>query len=106
MDMETGVNGYMVGAVDADTAVNQEALRFAVQRQITCQRSGKLLDERTAVYVRVDNGNAAASEVMAAAAWDEIAAVVIDVCAKGGVKLEIIDGRQVFGANRPTPGQG
>jgi hypothetical protein len=83
--------------LDVDAFVDREVLLFAVQRAITCPRSGVVLDVRTAVYYRVTNfAGKTGSDVVDGAVWDEIEQRTRAVCAARGITLEVIDGREAW----------
>ncbi len=77
-------------------AVNREILRAAVMRQITCPRSGQVLDVRRAVLVTVSRGEqTVAMQVLDAAAYDEIAEQLRQHCEGNALRLELLDGREL-----------
>lgn len=83
---------------DVDTVVNREALRYAVQRQITCPQSGRLLDVRTAVLVELTGPDGkTVSAAYDARWWDEVRErVEVDLAGKG-FTVTVHDGRTLFG---------
>lgn len=92
----------ILGNLNMKTAVNREVLKAAVMRQITCPRSGKVLDIRSAVYIHVSTPNgASAGEVMDGSVWDEIKENLTATCAENNIDLdEVIDGRVVNGKSK------
>lgn len=91
----------LMGELDVDTAVNREALKYAVMRTIMCPQSGRILDIRTAVYFTVtpEVGNPAA-QCVDGAWWDERVADLAKYCEQKRHKLEVLDGR-VLNARKP-----
>ncbi len=86
------------GEIDHDTAIGAETLRQAVQRQITDNETGQVLDERRAVlvYVTPADGRRPVMEVFDAERWDGVAAQFSAACAERGIDLQVTDGRVVF----------
>lgn len=77
-----------------DDIVNRETLLYAVQRAITCAKTGRVLDVRTAVYYRVVNAEGkAGADVIDGAVWDIIGERIRAHCKAEGIELEVIDGR-------------
>lgn len=84
--------------MDMASVVNKETLKYAVQRQIQCRRSGKILDIRKAVLLSVRNptSGASATEVFDSAWWDGPEGLRLwSDCMNSGVEFEIIDGRKL-----------
>lgn len=75
--------------------LDRETLLYAVQRRITCERTGRVLDVDTAVLVTWIKGEQRSASVLTGAAWDEVADVVRAKVAEIGATLEVIDGRQL-----------
>ncbi len=101
-----GIEDYMAGRVDADTAVNREALRYAVTRRITCPQSGAVLDVRTAVYFRIAApGGATGGEVVTGEVWDgPYGQRIREVADAGRVEItELLDGRVLFAEPSAEP---
>jgi hypothetical protein len=87
----------LAAGLDPDLIINREALRYAVQRQILCAKTGQILDIRTAVYYRVVNAEGTSgAEVVTGEYFDRIDERLRAHCATNGIDLEVIDGRQVF----------
>lgn len=80
---------------DEDRArfVDREALRHAVSRQITCMRSGVVLDVDRAVMVSTINGDRRSAYVLDGPAWDEVESQLRAKAAELGMEVEVIDGR-------------
>ncbi|MFU8873227.1 hypothetical protein [Micromonospora sp. SL4-19] len=78
---------------DREKFLNREVLRHAVMRQITCERTGQVLDVRTAVLVTWIRGDSRSAVAVTGEAWDEVAAHVQAKVADLGAELEVIDGR-------------
>lgn len=76
-----------------EKAVNREVLRFAIQRQIMCNRSGRVLDMRTSVLITVSLAGKRAAEVIDGPWWDGMADALRAACVDKGATLEVIDGR-------------
>ncbi len=92
------IHRFLLGEIDADTALARETLKAAVMRRITCPQSGRVLDVRTAVYFHVTAaGGTAGAEVVDGPVWDgPYGAHVRAACGTGRVTLdEVIDGRPV-----------
>lgn len=82
-----------------DEIVDREMLRYAVARRITCPQTGRLLDVRTAVYVRITSqSGATGSEVVHHEAWDGTYGEMIRMAAETGrVEIsELLDGRTLY----------
>lgn len=83
---------------DVDTVVNREALRYAVQRQITCPQSGRLLDVRTAVLVELTGPDGKTVSAAYDAEWvDEAMPAIRRACAIKDYTVTVHDGRTLFG---------
>lgn len=77
-----------------ETHLNKQLLKYAVQKQITCPRSGAVLDQRTAVLMTVKNDKGGESSmVMAGTEWDEIANRITTMAAEQNCTVEVLDGR-------------
>lgn len=80
-------------------------LRYAVQRQITDNETGKVLDVRRAVLVHItplpEQGRPV-MEVMEAERYDVGAERFATTCAERGWGLRVLDGRTLF-ADNPSP---
>ncbi len=95
------VRDYFTGRIDAETAERRITLRLAVMRAILCMRTGAVLDVRSAVCYRVTNkSGTSGSEVITAQEWDRIGPDLVSTCATRGIKLEVIDGREVYAGGR------
>ena len=86
---------------DRDAFIDREALKHAVSRHIFCQRTGVVLDVRTAVLFTVIKGEQRGSMVVAGTAWDAIAERMTAMAEEVGASLEVIDGRR-FSRRRAT----
>ncbi|NLU77783.1 hypothetical protein HCA58_05105 [Micromonospora sp. HNM0581] len=75
--------------------LDRETLLYAVQRQITCERTGQVLDVDSAVMVTWVKGEQRVATVLTGGAWDEVAEQVRAKVAELGATLEVIDGRQL-----------
>jgi hypothetical protein len=71
----------------------QEVLLAAVQRNITCQITGVVLDRAKAVLVVPSEGPMA---IMCADVWDRSQTKVVDACEASGVTFEVYDGRELW----------
>lgn len=81
---------------DVDKIIDREALLFAVQRQITCKRSGKVLDVRDAVLLTLVGANGKrAAECFAPEVWDKVDVNLRARAAEVGATIEVIDGRKL-----------
>ncbi|MFI7283103.1 hypothetical protein ACIBOV_22865 [Micromonospora chersina] len=80
---------------DREKFLNREVLRHAVMRQITCERTGQVLDVRTAVMVTWIKGDSRSAVVVTGEAWDEVGESVRAKVAELGAELEVIDGREL-----------
>ena len=86
---------------DRDAFIDREALKHAVSRHIFCQRTGVILDVRTAVLFTVIKGEQRGAMVLTGTAWDAIAEQTAALADEAGAALEVIDGRQ-FSRRRTT----
>ncbi len=87
----------MTGQLDHQTAGDRIALKAAVQRQITDNETGVVLDVRTAVLVTVTPPTGrAVMEVFDGPRWDTLAEPWARIAAAKHITLEVIDGRQVY----------
>ncbi len=87
----------MIGTpADQERFLNQETVRAAVMRMITCQRTGKVLDMRTAVYVLLVKGELRRAYVFTGDAWDAMKDDVAADAVAAGATIEVTDGREVF----------
>jgi hypothetical protein len=76
--------------------IDKSSLRFYVQRQIFCQITGQVLDVRRAVALRAeDPAGHTATVVMTGDAWDASKEKVLANAAAGGIKTEVLDGREL-----------
>lgn len=73
---------------------DREILRYAVQREIFCPVSGKILDVRRSVLLM---GEGIKTYVVHADVWDEIGYAALDACTEQGLTAEVYDGRELFG---------
>jgi hypothetical protein len=82
---------------DADPALvkkgQQTVLLDAVQRQMFCQISGKILDKRKAVLVIP---SVSGMVVMTADVWDARKELATTEMGKAGVTFEVYDGRELW----------
>ncbi|MFG2076900.1 hypothetical protein [Nonomuraea maritima] len=92
------VMAVILGHLDPDTAANRMALQWMVSRQITCARTGVVLDVRQAVActIRDKDGGHVLCLVVEAAYWDANRAVVDDLAAEINGTVEVLDGRVLF----------
>lgn len=81
--------------LDVDTAVNREALKYAVMRTIMCPRSGTCLDVRTAILITIQDGNGKTihMECVHCDWWDVVRDTITAKCVERAWPLEILDGR-------------
>lgn len=89
----------------AQVYVNQQVLKYAVQRQIFCQATGQVLDQRRAVLVTLTNTSttppAHRSVILTATAYDKRKdSFLAAVKERPAIKLEVLDGRELFKRNR------
>lgn len=94
----SGVWAAMASGSDEEreAALNREVLRAAVMRQITCPRSGAVLDVRTAVYYRVTApGGSTGADCVTGEAFDVMEEQLRDTCTRKNIELEVIDGRKL-----------
>ncbi|MFG3602595.1 hypothetical protein [Micromonospora chersina] len=75
--------------------LDREVLLYAVQRTIQCQRTGAILDVRTAVMATTVLGDKRGAWVMTGDAWDEMEEWTKAKVAEIGATLEVIDGRKL-----------
>ncbi|MFR9780430.1 hypothetical protein ACL02O_30825 [Micromonospora sp. MS34] len=80
---------------EREAHLNREVLLYAVQRQIQCQRTGAILDVRTAVLATTVLGDKRGSWVLTGEAWDEMEEWTRAKAAEIGATLEVIDGRKL-----------
>ncbi|WP_124821915.1 hypothetical protein [Micromonospora ureilytica] len=78
---------------DREKFISREVLRHGVMRQIVCERSGKVLDVRTAVMVTTVKGDTRCAYVLDGDAWDEVDPALRAKAAELGMEVEVIDGR-------------
>lgn len=98
MDADPDIVAALTGEISHDLALARVALRAAVMRQITCPRSGKILDVRTAVLFTVTSrdGASTGSDVVDPAEWDgPYGRQIRATCERLSIPLEVIDGREV-----------
>ena len=86
---------------DRDAFIDREALRHAVSHRIFCERTGAVLDVRTAVLVTVIKGEKRGAMVLTGTAWDAIAERMEALADQAGATVEVIDGRH-FSRRRTT----
>jgi len=72
---------------------DREILRYAVQREIFCPATGRILDVRDAVLLM---GDGIKARVICAEVWDEIGHVALEGCEAAGLVAEVYDGRVLF----------
>lgn len=84
---------------EVERRLSREALRYAVQRRISCPVSGEILDIRSAVLVEAYDGDRlATSLVVTAKVYDETVKKNVDSStgSLGMYRVEVFDGRQLF----------
>jgi hypothetical protein len=90
------ITAALLGQITPELAIDREVLRAAVMRSITCGRTGRVLDVRTAVLITVTMPDGrVGTEVLDGAAYDAVADVLGDACRARGATLELIDGRVI-----------
>lgn len=94
---ERSIMAALARGEDPDLIVNREALRYAVQRAITCPQSGRVLDISRAVLVEIAGRG---SGVYDAEMWDSVEATVREHVAKEGYTMTVHDGRVLFGKGK------
>jgi len=72
---------------------DREILRYAVQREIFCPATGKVLDITDSVLLM---GDGIRPRVISAEIWDDIGSVALEGCADAGLTPEVYDGRVLF----------
>lgn len=72
---------------------DREILRYAVQREIFCPASGKILDIRRAVLLM---GEGIKARVVHADVWDEHEGKILAAIDEQGLTPEVYDGRELF----------
>ncbi|HEY0700970.1 MAG TPA: hypothetical protein VGD43_24565 [Micromonospora sp.] len=80
---------------DRDRFLQREYLRQGVRREIKCLRSGRVLDVRTAVKVTTVKDGHRTEYMLDGPAWDEAEPALRATAKKLGMKVEVIDGRQL-----------
>ncbi|WFE47620.1 hypothetical protein [Verrucosispora sp. WMMD1129] len=75
--------------------LDRETLLYAVQRRITCERTGQALDVDSAVMVTGIKDGRRTAAVLTGEAWDEVAEHVLAKLAEIGATVKVIDGRQL-----------
>ncbi|MFI7430733.1 hypothetical protein ACIBPB_27435 [Micromonospora sp. NPDC049836] len=75
--------------------LDRETLLYAVQRQITCMRTGVVLDVDKAVLATTILGEKRGAWVLTGEAWDEMEEWTKAKVAEIGATLEVIDGRKL-----------
>lgn len=80
-------------------------LLYAIQREIFCERSGRVLDIGRAVLVIAHKGEDTFSHVLDGPAWDEVSEDVTARLEAIGATVETIDGRDYTtkGVRRKRP---
>ncbi|MGW6505905.1 hypothetical protein [Nonomuraea angiospora] len=88
----------ILGDLDPDTAADRMALKQMVTRQITCPKTGVVLDVRQAVActLRDKDGGHVICFIFEAAWWDANRAQVDDAAASINGTVEVLDGRVLF----------
>lgn len=77
-------------------AVDRSSLRFYVQQAIVCQVTGRVLDVRRAVALRAeDPAGRSVTVVMTSDAWDANKDRILANAARGALKTEVLDGREL-----------
>ncbi|MEU4511691.1 hypothetical protein AB0G05_19545 [Nonomuraea wenchangensis] len=92
------IMAVILGDLDPDTAANRMTLQQMVSRQITCPKTGVVLDVRQAVActIRDKDGGHLFCFVVEAAWWDANRAVVDDAAAEINGSVEVLDGRVLY----------
>ncbi len=91
------ITAALIKGMDVDRAVNREVLLAAVQTAIFCKLTGRVLDVKSTVLFTVSGpevGRAAA--VVTADAWDGVKDAIQESTAEKGLKLEVLDGRELY----------
>ncbi|MEV3986584.1 hypothetical protein [Nonomuraea sp. NPDC049758] len=88
----------LLGELPADTAADRMTLKHLVTQQITCPKTGVVLDVRQAVAftLRAHNGAHAGYRAVDAAWWDTNRATFDDLAAETNTTVETLDGRTLF----------
>jgi hypothetical protein len=88
----------ILGDLDPETAANRVALTQMVRRQITCPRTGVVLDVRQAVActLRDQHGGHIICFVFEAAYWDANRTEIDNAAAEVNATVEVLDGRTLF----------
>lgn len=87
----------MLSTDPLELRVKRELLKFEVQKQITCPRTGDVLDVRTAVAVTVKNAQGGESTfAMVGTEWDKIANHIQHLAVEQKCTVEVLDGRELF----------
>lgn len=86
-----------------DAIVNRAVLLAAVQRQMFCQGTGRVLDVRTAVLVTFKQGDkSGGAMVLHGDAYDESWKTIVEEAAReAGYAVETIDGRDYTAKGEP-----
>lgn len=79
--------------VRAQAHIDREALRYAIIRQIFCERSGVVLDIRTAVLATATKDGQSRSVILAGPAFDEVRDELERRAEAIGAEMTVIDGR-------------
>jgi hypothetical protein len=98
-DDDPDVAAAMTGQLDYAIAEARVELRFAVQKQITDNKTGALLDVERAVLVHITSPDATrhgAMEVFDAQRWDEVGPQMAATVAGLDLDLRIVDGRELW----------
>ncbi len=91
----------LANGIEPDEAVDREWLRYAIQRQITCPQSGRVLDIRRAVLVKVTAPDGKESAAAYDAEWfDTVRETVEASIAEHGLTLTVMDSRTWKGARK------
>ncbi|MBC9004107.1 hypothetical protein [Micromonospora aurantiaca (nom. illeg.)] len=75
--------------------LDRETLLYAVQRTITCQRTGVVLDVDRAVMVTTILGDKRGAWVLDGEAWDRMEEWTKQKAEEIGATLEVVDGRKL-----------
>lgn len=87
----------MLSTNPLELRANRSLLKYAVQKQITCPRTGQVLDVRTAVAVTVKNSKGGESTfAMVGTEWDKIANHIQHLAVEQKCTVEVLDGRELF----------
>lgn len=84
-----------------DNAVDLETLRYAVGKVMFCQKTGMVLDVRTAVMVTAGkDGEQPMTRVVTGEVWDSVAAEFMAGAENIGARVQVLDGREMHRRRR------